>query len=97
MWSFYTLSNGGAFMAPETNGDTDEKLALFNTLNGNGAEITSEAAGIVACLMAYSHHACRTFHCNVTLLYGERWQIQGGDTMSKANNAATTKRKRKSN
>lgn len=47
-------------MAPETNGDTDEKLALFNTMNGNGAEITSEAAGIVACLMAYSHHACRT-------------------------------------
>lgn len=60
IWNFYTLSNEGAFTAPETNGDTDEKLALFNTMNGNGAEITSEAAGIVACLMAYSHHACRT-------------------------------------
>ncbi|SLO24503.1 antirestriction protein [Klebsiella pneumoniae] len=27
-------------------------------MNGNGTD--GEAAGIVACLMAYSHHACRT-------------------------------------
>ena len=58
VWSFYTLSNGGAFMAPES--DHDEKWTLFNSMNGNGAELTSEAAGMVACLMAYSHHACRT-------------------------------------
>jgi hypothetical protein len=38
----------------------DEKWTLFNSMNGNGAELTGEAAGIVACLMAYSHHACRT-------------------------------------
>lgn len=31
----------------------------FSTLS-NGAELAGEAAGIVACLMAYSHHACRT-------------------------------------
>ncbi|HEF0081996.1 TPA: antirestriction protein [Citrobacter braakii] len=57
-WRFSTLSNGGAFMAPES--ESDEKWALFNSMNGNGAELTSEAAGMVACLMAYNHHACRT-------------------------------------
>ncbi|WP_368934137.1 antirestriction protein [Citrobacter koseri] len=58
IWRFSTLSNGGAFMAPES--DHGEKWTLFNSMNGNGAELTSEAAGMVACLMAYSHHACRT-------------------------------------
>ncbi|HBU8354047.1 TPA: antirestriction protein [Klebsiella aerogenes] len=58
IWNFSTLSNGGAFMAPES--EHDENWALFNSMNGNGAELTGEAAGIVACLMAYSHHACRT-------------------------------------
>ncbi|HBR2102452.1 TPA: antirestriction protein [Klebsiella pneumoniae] len=57
IWRFSTLSNGGAFMAPES--EHDEKWILFNNMNGNGAELTSEAAGIVACLMAYSYHACR--------------------------------------
>jgi hypothetical protein len=58
IWNFSTLSNGGAFMYPES--EDDDKWALFNSMNGNGAELTSEAAGIVACLMTYSHHACRT-------------------------------------
>ncbi|HBQ1691952.1 TPA: antirestriction protein [Klebsiella aerogenes] len=58
IWRFSTLSNGGGFMAPES--DHDEKWTLFNRMNGNGAELTSEAAGMVACLMAYNHHACRT-------------------------------------
>jgi len=58
IWNFSTLSNGGAFMSPES--EDDGKWALFNSMNGNGAELTSEAAGIVACLMTYSHHACRT-------------------------------------
>ncbi|NHB86192.1 antirestriction protein [Photorhabdus tasmaniensis] len=58
IWNFSTLSNGGAFMAPET--ESDEKWTLFNSMNGNGAELTGEAAGIVSCLMTYSHHACRT-------------------------------------
>lgn len=58
VWNFSMLSNGGAFIAPES--ESDEKWALFNSMNGNGAELTSEAAGIVACLMTYSHHACRT-------------------------------------
>jgi len=58
IWNFSTLSNCGAFMAPES--EQDEKWTMFNSMNGNGAELTGEAAGIVSCLMAYSHHACRT-------------------------------------
>lgn len=57
VWNFYTLSNGGAFMAPEEN---ENSWSLFNILNGNGDEMSAEAAGIAACLIAYSHHACRT-------------------------------------
>lgn len=60
IWQFYMLSNGGAFMAPEANEDTSEKWSLFNSMNGNGAEMSAEAAGIAVCLIAYSHHACRT-------------------------------------
>jgi len=58
IWHFHTLSNGGAFMAPEA--DSDEKWALFNNMNGNRTEMSAEAAGIAVCLIEYSHHACRT-------------------------------------
>ncbi|WP_193143805.1 antirestriction protein [Enterobacter kobei] len=67
IWHFSTLSNGGAFMAPET--EQDETWTLFNSMNGNGAELTGEAAGIVACLMVYSHHACRTEYDAMTKHY----------------------------
>lgn len=60
IWQFYTLSNGGAFMAPEAGEDSDKKWALFNGMNGNGAELSAEAAGIAACLLEYSRHACCT-------------------------------------
>lgn len=56
IWNFYTLSNGGTFIAP----DSDETWPLFNAFNGNGAELSSEAAGITVCLLEFSHHACRT-------------------------------------
>ena len=39
IWSFYTLSNGGAFMAPES--DNDETWRLFNCLNGNDAQMSA--------------------------------------------------------
>ncbi len=58
IWNFYTLSNGGAFMVPET--DNDAFWSLFNAMNGNAADMSAEAAGIAVCLVAYSHHACRT-------------------------------------
>lgn len=60
IWHYHTLNNGGAFMVPEADDDSDGKWTLFNSMNGNGAELSSEAAGIVACLMTYSHHAMRT-------------------------------------
>ncbi|MGL5455534.1 MAG: antirestriction protein [Citrobacter telavivensis] len=61
IWTFFTLSNGGAFMVPETGEDSDESSwTLFNPMNGNGADMCTEAAGIAVCLIAYSHHACRT-------------------------------------
>lgn len=56
IWNFYRLSNGGAFIAP----DSDETWPLFNAFNGNDAELSSEAAGITVCLLEFSHHACRT-------------------------------------
>lgn len=58
IWSFYTLSNGGAFMAPDA--DCGDKWHLFNSMNGNGAEMSAEAAGIAVCLIEYSYHACHT-------------------------------------
>ncbi|MEE4612921.1 antirestriction protein [Serratia marcescens] len=58
IWFFYTLSNGGAFMAPDA--DSGDKWHLFNSMNGNSAKLSAEAAGIAVCLIEYSHHACRT-------------------------------------
>lgn len=58
IWNFYTLSNGGAFMAPEA--ESDKLWSLFNPLNGNGGNLSSEAASLAVCLITYSHHACRT-------------------------------------
>ncbi|WP_370607821.1 antirestriction protein [Citrobacter meridianamericanus] len=60
IWNFYTLSNGGAFMAPEPEDGNEDKWTLFNDMNGNSADMSAEAAGIAACLLEYSHHACRT-------------------------------------
>ena len=50
-WHFYTLSNGGVFMAP----DSQETYDLYCKPNGNRATLGAEAAGIAACLMTYSH------------------------------------------
>lgn len=69
IWLFYTLSNDGAFMAPEPDGNDGEKWTLFNPMNGNGGELSAEAAGIAVCLIAYSHHACRTEYDAMTEHY----------------------------
>lgn len=55
-WDLHTLSNGGAFLTPPSL----ENYTLFNEHNGNEAELSTEATGIAVCLMAWSHHACRT-------------------------------------
>jgi hypothetical protein len=54
-WEFYELSNGGFFMAPALNTRLEVKV------DGNGfCELMSaEAAGITACLFAFSHLSFR--------------------------------------
>ena len=49
-WHFYTLSNGGFYLAPESDGK-------FQVVSENGHEcfMSSDALGITACLYAYSH------------------------------------------
>ncbi|KNC92744.1 antirestriction protein, partial [Trabulsiella odontotermitis] len=48
------------FRARKADDDSKDKWSLFNAMNGNGGELSAEAAGIAVCLMAYSHHAMHT-------------------------------------
>ena len=49
-WHFYTLSNGGFYMAP----DGDESFHVI-CANCYEDDLSADALGIVACLTAYSH------------------------------------------
>ena len=49
-WEFYTLSNGGFYMAP--NSDACFDVRCDNQYQG---ELSADALGITACLYAYSH------------------------------------------
>jgi hypothetical protein len=53
-WHFYELSNGGFYMAPEY-----EPLVLRVEGNGYTGRMSAEAAGITACLFAFSHLSFR--------------------------------------
>ena len=53
-WRFYELSNGGFYMAPEC-----EPLVLQVQGNGYAGRRSAEAAGITACLFAFSHLSFR--------------------------------------
>ncbi len=73
-WEFYTLSNGGFYMAPKV--DTPFHLCCFG--NGFDGYLSADAAGIYACAMALSHlsfscrderpatkfHLLRDFYCD---------------------------------
>ena len=48
-WDFYTLSNGGFYMAPA--GDHVFRVACDNMFEG---DLSADALGITACLYAYS-------------------------------------------
>ena len=50
LWNFYTLSNGGFYMAPDL--DQSFEVSCENFFQG---ELSSDALGIVSCLYAYSH------------------------------------------
>jgi hypothetical protein len=49
-WEFYTLSNGGFYMAPS--GDDVFHVVCDNQYKG---DLSADALGITACLYAYSH------------------------------------------
>ena len=49
-WDFYTLSNGGFYMAPRL----DESFTI-ECDNGFDERLSSDALGIAACLYSYSH------------------------------------------
>ena len=49
-WHFYTLSNGGFYMAP----DSDGAFEVISE-NGNACLVSADAFGITVCLYAYSH------------------------------------------
>lgn len=49
-WHFYTLSNGGFFMAPKLDGEFQ-----VTADNGFTGSMSAEALGITACLYAYSN------------------------------------------
>ena len=49
-WNFYTLSNGGFYMAP--NSDEAFQVSCENLYEG---KLSADALGIVSCLYAFSH------------------------------------------
>ena len=49
-WQFYTLSNGGFYMAPHS-----ERQYQVSCDNGFEGQLSADALGITACLYAYSH------------------------------------------
>ncbi|WP_262191761.1 antirestriction protein, partial [Escherichia coli] len=66
------VHNGGTASGTVVNSDgwqiiKEGGLADFITVNR--AEMSPEAAGIAACLMTYSHHACRTECYAMTVHY----------------------------
>jgi hypothetical protein len=49
-WEFYSLSNGGFYMAP-----CSDNLYEVSCENGYEGKLSPDALGITACLYAYSH------------------------------------------
>jgi hypothetical protein len=49
-WHFYVLSNGGFYMAPQS-----DALFAVRCENGFQGQLSADALGITACMYAYSH------------------------------------------
>jgi hypothetical protein len=49
-WNFYTLSNGGWYMAPR-----GDNIFAVSCENGFEGKLSADALGIASCLYAYSH------------------------------------------
>lgn len=58
-WDFYTLSNGGGYMAPSRPGH----MHLTWHLNNLDAVVSAGAAGVVATLFALGHLSCK-YECD---------------------------------
>jgi hypothetical protein len=56
VWDFFELSSGGFYMTPRLEGP----LRIHNEGNGFDGEMSCDAAGIVACLMAFNALAWQT-------------------------------------
>lgn len=56
-WHGYDLSSGVFYLAPPAR---DKPYAMMGRGNFYDGEMSADAAGIVACLMAFSHLACHT-------------------------------------
>lgn len=50
-WHFYELSNAGFYMAP----DSENRFDVYVDGNGFDGTLSADAAGITACLFAFSH------------------------------------------
>ncbi|ESQ79256.1 antirestriction protein [Asticcacaulis sp. YBE204] len=66
LWDFYTLSNGGGFMAPRRT----EPLAMKWHGNGFASEVSPEAAGIIVTLFTLSH---LSFSDDATAVFTENY------------------------
>ena len=53
-WQFWTLSNGGFYMAPESG-----SRFMVSCENGYAGPLSADAFGITCCLYSYSHLAFR--------------------------------------
>ncbi len=58
-WDFFELSNGGFYMAPKASATALKTHFTISVPFGNGyeGELTCDAAGIVACIFAYTYLA----------------------------------------
>jgi hypothetical protein len=54
LWAFYSLSNGGFYLAPES-----PDSFTVSSENGYQCSMAADALGITACLYAYSHLSFR--------------------------------------
>lgn len=64
-WDFFELGNGGFYMAPAT----DRRIRLQCEGNGFDGEMSTDAAGIVACLFAFNTLVWRTRDTRFERLY----------------------------
>ena len=55
-WEFYTLSNGGFYMAP----DQSQPMTIIVDGNGFSGELSADAAGVFITLMALNQFAWRS-------------------------------------